>query len=67
MRRYLIVQGPRPGIMVDGFRLNAKVVQNGHVCIRVVPVRVEGGVHRLEIPADALGILNHINDISNDM
>mmetsp|Transcript_29917 Transcript_29917/g.64489 ORF Transcript_29917/g.64489 Transcript_29917/m.64489 type:complete len:256 (+) Transcript_29917:1039-1806(+) len=32
----LIVQGPRAGIMVDGFRLDAKVVQNGHVCIRVV-------------------------------
>jgi hypothetical protein len=31
--------------MVDGFRLDAKVVQNGHVCIRVVPVRVGGGVH----------------------
>ena len=34
---HLIIQGPRAGIMVDGFRLDAEVVQNGHVCVRVVP------------------------------
>ena len=64
---HLIVQGPRAGIMVDGFCLDAKVVQNGHVCIRVVPVRVGGGVHRMGIPRNALGILNDINDISIGM